>query len=213
MIFEREDFHLSLFEFSFSVCIRRANMSNVNADAAAVAAVAAVAACNPDVAGRLYAWQWPDGTDPALATKLNAILVQQLGVSNFFVAPHGQKGRMEREYADVLIASGELSRPGYRSPAQSGIIAKITKLDLFCRAIIKHRQEHVEKGKVAQRKKEVDKQEGEQHRQQAFQTFKGNQQVFIVDGDERGSTSKYQAKGNGTKRQLIKRHKAHSAQV
>ena len=126
LIFEREDFDLSLFEFSFSVCIRRANMSNVNADAAA--AVAAVAACNPDVAGRLYAWKWPDGTDPALATTLNAILVQQLGVSNFFVAPRGQKGRMEREYADVLIASGELSRPGYRSPAQSGIIAKITKL-------------------------------------------------------------------------------------
>lgn len=126
---------------------------------------------------------------------------------------------MEREYADVLIGSGELSRPGYRSPAQSGIIAKITKLvesrisqlkkgtatgqhdaevddnlDLFCRAIIEHRQEHVEKGKVAQRKKEVDKQEGEQHREQAFQTFKGNQHVVDVNGDERGSTSKYQAK-------------------
>ena len=114
---------------------------------------------------------------------------------------------MEREYADVLIGSGELSRPGYRSPAQSGIIAKLTKLvesrisqlkkgtatgqydadvddnlDLFCRAIIEHRQEHVEKGKVAQRKKEVDKQEGEQHREQAFQTFKGNQHVVDVDG-------------------------------
>ena len=119
----------------------------------------------------------------------------------------GQKGRMEREYADVLIDSGELSRPGYRSPTQSGIIAKITKLvesrisqlkkgtatgqhdaevddnlDLFCRAIIEHRQEHVEKGKVAQRKKEVDKHEGEQHREQAFQTFKGNQHVVDVDG-------------------------------
>ena len=60
-----------------------ANMSNVNADAAAAAAVAAVAACNPAAAERLYAWQWPDGTDPVLATKLNAILVQQLGVSSF----------------------------------------------------------------------------------------------------------------------------------
>jgi hypothetical protein len=132
---------------------------------------------------------------------------------------------MERDYADVLIGSGELSRPGYRSPAQSGIIAKITKLvesrisqlkkgtatgqhdaevddnlDLFCRAIIEHRQEHVEKGKVAQRKKEVDKQEGEQHREQAFQTFKGNQHVVDVDGDERGSTSKYHAPAERQKR-------------
>ena len=155
-------------------------MSNVNADAAAAAAVAAVAACNPAAAERLYAWQWPDGTDPVLATKLNAILVQQLGISNFFMAPHGQKARMEREYADVLIGSGELSRPGYRSPAQSGIIAKITKLvesrisqlkkgtatgqhdaevddnlDLFCRAIIEHRQEHVERAKLHSGKRKL----------------------------------------------------------